>query len=372
MRIIYPKRLRYPHGAANHVQATAMACAMGHLIPTRIYPCLAPGTAPSVAAHIETVYHFSVPDRLHIHTIPFYGASAYNLALDVCSGRDMLGKRSVVYTREESRALFALRVGVLRRRRIPLFHEVHDFKNEKALRQIFAKAMGIVFIHEQLRKEAKQRFGYTGPYCIAQSGFAPELFAAAYTAAIKDKAHTDLVYVGTIREDKGVAELLRMLRLLPLSFRLTLVGEPAFRDPALFARLWEEIPDSAGRLRVTGFLPHHAVAGELGRAHMTLLPAVTGQRFYSQIKVFEALGAGVPLVVTPLAHLRQFLEHGKTAFFSQGSSAEDLTAAVLSLAANPDLLQTISENARTLSYKYTWEARAKKLVSFMLEHAEKK
>ncbi len=372
MRIIYPKRLRYPHGAANHLQATAMACALGRLVPTHIYPCLAPGAAASIAAHIEAAYHFSLPEHLHIHAIPFHGVSAYNLALDICSGRDMLGKDSVVYTREESRALFALRVAAFSRRHTPLFHEVHDFKNEEALRRIFTRAAGIVFIHEQLREEARERFGYAGPSCIAQSGFAPELFASARATVSAEKTHTDLVYVGTIREDKGVEELLRMLCLLPPSFRLTLVGEPAFRDPALFARLMEAITDSAARLRVTGFLPHHEVAGELGKADMTLLPAVTGQRFYSQIKVFEALGAGVPLVVTPLAHLRQFLEHGKTAFFAEGGSAEDLAEAVLSLAADPDLLRGISENARVLSREYTWNARAERLVAFMREYTGKK
>ena len=393
MHIIYPKRLRYPHKAANHLQATAMACALGRLLPVHMYASMgqdaeqevaatnaesvshntnaALGTLTSppkdIAAYIEAEYHFAVPPGLHIHTIPFQNLSLYNLALDSAAGWALLGKGAVAYTRDVRRGGFCAQVQSLSPRKFPIIHEVHDFRDEAVLGRVLHRAAGVIFIHEQLRQETAERFGYTGPSCIAQSGFDGALFHPKHEGfrAPKPEEPFILAYVGTIREDKGVDLLLEMMRLLPERIHLKLVGVPAFRSQETYERLLTAIPDSARRIIVTGHVPHHKVAAELRTADAMLLPPVPAGKYLSQIKVFEALGCGLPIIAAPLPHLTDFLTHGQTAFFAADASAKAMAEAAKVLSESPALLESIHNDSLRLSKEYTWDARAACIKDFM-------
>ncbi len=250
----------------------------------------------------------------------------YNFALDCASALALQKKDAVAYTRDIDRGGFCLRVRALSPRRFFLIHEVHDFRRSNVLQKVLAKADGIIFIHDELRLETEARFGFKGPYCIAQSGFSGEVFSPPENRPVPQGPDSPclLVYVGTIREDKGVDVLLDMMRLLPERFRLRLIGEPAFRDVRLFSELMEAIPGGGRRVTVTGRTPYREVGKAMADAHMMLLPPAPEGKYLSQIKVFEALGCGLPMVCAPLSRLTSFLRHGETAWFAQGRTAPEL------------------------------------------------
>lgn len=363
MHIIYPKRLRYPQKAANHIQATAMVCALGRLLPVHIYASLHSGR--DIAAYIEEEYQFPVPQGLHIHRVPFKNLSMYNFVLDSAAALALSGKGAVAYTRDVRRGGFCAQVQTLSPRKFPIIHEVHDFRDEAVLARVLQKAAGIVFIHERLEEETRERLGYTGPGCVAQSGFDSGLFYPGK----KESGNSifTLVYVGTVREDKGVDLLLEMMPLLPENVHLRMVGAPEFRSAEKFNALMAAIPQRKARVSMAGHKPHHAVAEELRNAGAMVLPPVPQGKYYSQIKVFEALGCAVPIVACPLPHLTSFLEHGKTAFFTREPTAPAMAHAVGELMASVQLQENIRKGSLDMAGMYTWDARAGRIRDFIAE-----
>ena len=86
----------------------------------------------------------------------------------------------------------------------------------------------------------------------------------------------------------------------------------------------------------------------------------------------EAMGAGLPVIGTPVGGIVDFLKDGETGLFSRVGDAQDLAEKIKLLMTDEDLAKRISENGRRLVLeKYDWDDIAQKMKEIFKTMREK-
>ncbi|MEO8459298.1 MAG: glycosyltransferase [Dokdonella sp.] len=159
----------------------------------------------------------------------------------------------------------------------------------------------------------------------------------------------DIVFVGNLGYFPNVDaatwfahEVMPLLLARSAHATLSLVGA---RPPVSLRRLAARAP----HVQMVG--PVAQVHPYLARAAVAVAPMRAGSG--QQIKIFEAMAAGTPVVATSLAAAGLEVEHGRHLLVADG--AEAFAAAVVRLLDDPDLAATLAKNARALvKQRYTW------------------
>lgn len=93
-----------------------------------------------------------------------------------------------------------------------------------------------------------------------------------------------------------------------------------------------------------GPLPHVQVTEEFVRASIYILPSIT-EAF--PMAMLEAMGLGLPVIVTNGIHIRDLLEYRQAAMIVS-PTPQSIAAGIIELFGNPDLATQYSENGRRL------------------------
>ena len=158
-------------------------------------------------------------------------------------------------------------------------------------------------------------------------------------------------FVGRLDEEKGVRELAEAARLLPKGITLRFVGDGDLRE-WLEATLASEI--EAGAVEVAGWVDHEAVASELNRMRLLVLPSQPTEGLPTTI--LEAMACGKPPVVRDIPTF-EWLVDGQHCL----KASTDFTGALERLR-DPDLRDRLGENAAARSEDFTLEAIGDDLV----------
>ena len=133
-----------------------------------------------------------------------------------------------------------------------------------------------------------------------------------------------LAFVGALRPWHGVDVAVRALALLPGAV-LCVAGDGPVHEQLerLAARL-----GVAGRVRWLGQVPHGDVPRLLAAADVALAPYPELPGFgFSPLKLYEYLGAGVPVVASDLGQIRIALDSGRWALSSPRGTHKPLPRA---------------------------------------------
>jgi glycosyltransferase involved in cell wall biosynthesis len=161
------------------------------------------------------------------------------------------------------------------------------------------------------------------------------------------------VFVGSLRPWHGIEAIATAWRRLGAAApRLIVVGEGPART----------ILDGAGASLV-GAIPHARVPALLARGDIGLAPySADAPRYFSPLKLFEYLAAGLATVVADLPAVTAVVDRD-TAILIPPGDAEALADAVAELAADPARRRRLGENARTLVWSHhTWNHRARRII----------
>lgn len=178
-----------------------------------------------------------------------------------------------------------------------------------------------------------------------------------------------LCFFGFVNDRKGVDTLLHALNLLaPLppgwtgSALLMIGGRTGASDPTnvaylrqietLIARL-----DLRGRVRWTGFLPPEEVTASFKAADLCVLPFRDGVSFLHGT-FHAALAHGMAIVTTQPRVALPELTDGVNVHLVEPGQPRELAKAILHLAANPGLRDTLGRGAQTLSIRFRWDSIA--------------
>ena len=172
-----------------------------------------------------------------------------------------------------------------------------------------------------------------------------------------------VVYTGGLLAWKGVELLVDAARELPgLSFVI------AGGMDADVARLREH---AAGldNVRLDGFQPPTRIATYLAAADLGVIPnrsePAISARYTSPLKAFEAMAAGVPLVVSDLPSLRELFTDGDDARLFSPDDAGALAAAIGEVMGDDDLRRGLGERLAARAPEHSWDARAERLLAWM-------
>ena len=171
-------------------------------------------------------------------------------------------------------------------------------------------------------------------------------------------------FLGSLRPWHGLAGLIDATKLLVergLPVRLAIVGKGPER-PALEAQA--ERLGIAGRIAWTGSVPETAVPGELAGMDIAIAPYPALEGFYfSPLKLFEYMAAGLPIVTTAVGDLPRLVEHGQTGWLVRPDDSAALADGIARLAADPALCRSLGTAARAVVIeRHSWTATAGRIL----------
>lgn len=177
-------------------------------------------------------------------------------------------------------------------------------------------------------------------------------------------------YVGTLKTmgmEKGVADGLRALALLPQNFKFLIVGGEE-QDITYYKNMSTLLGVSEKAIFV-GKVPHTDIYSYNMKCGALVAPFPENEHysyFMSPLKIFEYMASKRPIITTNLPSLREVLTHGKDSIMVTPGSPEALAEAIKRLSTDRALSSQIAQNAYLeVEEKFTWKIRAKKIVEFI-------
>lgn len=160
-----------------------------------------------------------------------------------------------------------------------------------------------------------------------------------------------IVYLGRLSRDRGL-DVFQQIAARGIA-NVTLVGEQ------------EDAVQTSGKLEVVPFVPHREVPLWWERSDLILLPYqrnLPHADSISPIKLFEAMAAGRPIVVSNLPAIREIIDHEKTGLLVEPEDTEGWIAAVRRLQNDPQLARRLAQAAKEKARDYSWEKRAERIA----------
>lgn len=377
MQIIYAKKFRFPTKSANAIQAVNMLAAFS---ACGLRVCSFFSFNESIADQEKFLlgaYGLN-PDKLgtYISASQAMRGARYSLWL----ARSVLSaeRESAIYAREGAEARRALYFRHLHRPKLPLFYEAHKFafderaapamliQKQNEIRKFLAQLNGIVFIDQTLQEQAIEQFGLQVPSYVAPAGVDTDMFGQRRDAA--PSSEVLIGYFGKMVEEKGVLLLAEALRFLPERYRIRFVGDISEKNKNL---LLCAAGIASTRIELRGRVPQTELADAMDGVHISVIPSIHEGLFFSPLKLAESLAMGLPLVCTPIPHLRHSLQEETHAIFAENMTSEALAKAIQTVGDSPELMERMQRENRAYAQQFSWEKRAQGIVDFMREVMEK-
>ncbi len=158
----------------------------------------------------------------------------------------------------------------------------------------------------------------------------------------------------------------------PCRLRFILVGDGLLHSEIRSAlAAWEEI----GAVIFTGLAPPEKVVEYLDATDILVSPHIPmpdGSRFFgSPTKLFEYMAMGKAIVASRLEQLADVLEHERTAWLVTPGDPQELAAAILRLALDPEKRAALGSAARRAAVeRHSWLHNVARALDHLPAHLE--
>ena len=236
---------------------------------------------------------------------------------------------------------------------------------ERVAERAFGAAAALLAVSEEVAAYLRRYPDTDGRIQIIPNGVNPERFPADLApASSKDPGTFTVGFLGTLKAWHGLsvlAEALALLRRRVPEARLLIVGDGPERE-----RLEADL---AGRglldvTRFTGSVASEEVPGLLASMDVAVAPYPRLANFYfSPLKVYEYMAAGLPVVVSDIGQLAAIVRHEEDGLRCPPGDAAALAAALERLARAPALRARLGHAARAKVHReHTWRAVARRIL----------
>ena len=174
-------------------------------------------------------------------------------------------------------------------------------------------------------------------------------------------------FVGSLKPWHGIQDLLRAfvrLRRRSSAYRLLIVGDGPLRPAIEQICRRERLTDA---IRLTGDVDYARVPALMAEMDVALAPYPRMTTFYfSPLKVYEYMAAGVPIVASAIGQVTEILTHRRTALLHPAGSVRKIVEHIEDLRARPRLAARLARAARHLAVKkYTWDRNAARVLAMI-------
>ncbi|RMG05868.1 MAG: glycosyltransferase family 1 protein [Nitrospirae bacterium] len=378
MRIIYPLPEIIPDGRARFIQimntthALSKAGVKTHLLAGR--------KRGKTLEDIKRFYHLPEDEGPDIEFLPILRK---NIPLLSVSWGGVFEFFLFRYIRKQRGILFVrhpkLAFSLLKRRhvhKLPLIFEAHEIFSlsakdpvkQKRLsemeRFIYTNADGVITISTKLKEDLADIFGLRPerasviPNAIRDDWLSPD-------PAESQREGMYIFYAGSLYRWKGVDTLLDAIKLLPDEELIIAGGGARLQELKRYAKA----SGISHRVNFVGTIPQREVMRYLERAKAAVVPNLEHKpsEYSSPLKLFEFMGAGIPVVASDLPGIRDVVRDKEEALLFRPGDPRDLAEKIECLSRNPSLSKSIGSMARKRAEDFTYSKRAEKIIGFIRE-----
>lgn len=169
----------------------------------------------------------------------------------------------------------------------------------------------------------------------------------------------EILCVARLVKIKGLDTMLHALKILQkkeIFFRLNLVGTGD--DEAFLKQLTQEL-QLKNYVRFSGYVARENIPDEYDKAHIFALPSYKEGMSNAML---EAMGAGLPLLVTRTAGAEEFMQNSLLGYDFEAGNAEQAAECLEKMHQNRQLLQVMAENSRKQAIENSWEKIAERYI----------
>ncbi len=232
---------------------------------------------------------------------------------------------------------------------------------ETVAHRVFNAATALIAVSEEVKTYLMNYVDESKVYVIP-NGVNPQRFSAVDSAA---KLETFTVgFVGTLKPWHGLPILTEAFALLSErvpNAKLLIVGDGPEREN-LSAQLAAKGLDT--HTQFTGAVSPEQIPQLLAKMDVAVAPYAAQSDFYfSPLKVYEYMAAGLPVVVSGVGQLVDLIDPGVNGILCPPGDAIALTNALETLWRSPTLRYSLGQAARnTVIAHHTWDAIAQKIL----------
>jgi glycosyltransferase involved in cell wall biosynthesis len=234
---------------------------------------------------------------------------------------------------------------------------------------LFRSANHVIVPSAALRPYVISRGARAGGVRVVANAADPALFQLEAMARTRERHAGEFVvgFLGTLKPWHGVEDLLRAFRRLRRAFagyRLLIAGDGPLR-PVLERTLRQYGLREAATF--SGEIAHGEVPRLLAQMDVAVAPYPILRGFYfSPLKVFEYMAAGVPVVASDIGQIGEVLAHRKTALLYRPGAVTEMAARIDELRRRPALAARLARAARQrVCRRYTWERNADRVLAMI-------
>jgi len=169
----------------------------------------------------------------------------------------------------------------------------------------------------------------------------------------------NLLFVGNLSQQKGIADLFEAVDALGNLVNLTLVGRKANED-------CNALNTNVAKHRWIDSMPHHKIL-EIMREHDVLVFPSLFDGF--GLVITEAMAQGTPVIASYNSAGPDLIEHGENGWLMEAGSSSSLGTILAELVADPALIEKAGVNAMETARMRPWKVFKEELSSAINSHS---
>ncbi|ACB52148.1 glycosyl transferase, group 1 [Crocosphaera subtropica ATCC 51142] len=243
---------------------------------------------------------------------------------------------------------------------------VHFQEAKTVAIKVFNAATSIIAVSDEVKNYVSQYVNNPDKIKVIPNGVNAERF---HPKKITPHAYFTVGFVGSLKPWHGLPILLDAFEQFHHQYpqsRLLIIGKGPESD-----RLQTEINQKNlnSVVQLTGPVPPYAIPFLLEQIDVAVAPYPPLDKFYfSPLKVYEYMAAGLPVVASNIGQIRDVIKHGNNGLLCPPGDSNALSEAFIRLMRSPQLRHQLGTSARqTILDHYTWDQVVEKILALAKE-----